>query len=68
VLTADPAYKNRAFCFFADVYLNIGQTFSDVKTLENTNLAAALNLGARIHRTNWKISVQTVATERSTTM
>jgi hypothetical protein len=62
--TAQDAYKQHVFCYFADAYLNVAHTYSDVKAQENTNVAASVTLGRRIDKTNWKLTMQTTLTEK----
>jgi hypothetical protein len=62
--TANGIYKQHAFCYFADAYLNIAHTFSDVKTQENTSIAGSLTLGRRVENSNWKLTMQTTLTEK----
>lgn len=52
------------FCYYADFSITLGQTFSDVATLQNANVAAAATLGARINNTDWTIAGQTMVTGR----
>jgi hypothetical protein len=57
--------SQHAFCYFANFALTAGQTFSDVVTLQNANLAAAATLGDRINKTDFVLSLVTVATARA---
>lgn len=50
-----------AFCDFANVSLNVGQSFSDVATQQNFNVAGSAAIGKRIDG-NWTIQLQGTVT------
>jgi hypothetical protein len=52
------------FCYYMDLSLTMGQTFSDVSTLQNANAAISATVGTRFS-TNWTLAGQAVATSRS---
>jgi hypothetical protein len=52
------------FCYYLDLALTVGQTFSDVPTLENVNVALSATPGWRVDGTNWKIALPMVATAK----
>jgi hypothetical protein len=56
---------SRNFCYFMDLSLTAGQTFSDVATLQNTNVAISATVGTRFNHTGWSLAGQTVVTSRS---
>lgn len=51
----------KAFCDFASVFLNVGQSFSDVPTQQNFNVAESATIGRRIDG-DWTIQLQGTAT------
>jgi hypothetical protein len=52
------------FCYYLDLALTVGQTFSDVITQQNANVACSVTLGWRVPDSNWKITLPVVATAR----
>ncbi|MGD1074218.1 MAG: hypothetical protein ABSB15_29280, partial [Bryobacteraceae bacterium] len=52
------------FCYYMDVALTLGQTFSEISTLENANVSASVTMGRRFPESDWAIAVQAVATPR----
>jgi hypothetical protein len=52
------------FCNYVDLSLTAGHTFSDVITLQNTNVAASATLGWRIDKSDWKVTVPIVVTAK----
>ena len=69
--TCKPIYNpngqasNAGFCYYVDLALTGGQTFSDVLTQENANIAASVTPGWRIPQSDWKLTLPTMATVRS---
>ena len=61
----DASLKNPAFCYFANLALTPAQTFSDVVTLTNANVAAAATIGTRIDRTNLTAALATTVTAKA---
>jgi hypothetical protein len=53
------------FCYYMDLSLTVGQTFSDVPTLQNANVAISATVGRRFDGTDWTLAGQAVATSRS---
>jgi hypothetical protein len=51
-------------CYYVDLALTVGQTFSDVLTQQNFNVAVSATPGWRIDNTDWKITLPIVATAR----
>lgn len=64
-ITHGPDYRKAGFCYYADFALTVGQTFSDQVIQQNANLAASATLGWRIRDTDFKLSLQTTATEKN---
>jgi hypothetical protein len=56
--------NDAAFCHYANFSLTLGQTFSDVLSQQNANVAGSATLGWRIDPT-WTLSLQTAATARA---
>jgi hypothetical protein len=63
--TAIPDPRKIGFCYYADMSLTVGQTFSDVRTLQNANVAAAVTPGWRIPDTDLKLTLPTTVTARA---
>ena len=61
--TSDP--RQQGFCYYADLSLTVGQTFSDVSIQENANLTVSATPGLRIESTDWKLTLPVVVTERA---
>jgi hypothetical protein len=59
-----PKVKRLGFCYYLDLALTVGQTFSDVITQQNANVACSVTLGWRVPDSNWKITLPVVATAR----
>jgi hypothetical protein len=55
----------RSFCYFANLALTPAQTFSDVATLANANLAASATIGTRINHTNLVLALATTVTGKA---
>jgi hypothetical protein len=53
------------FCHYANIALAVGQTFSDVTSLQNANLAAAATLGERFNHTDFVLSITGTATGKT---
>jgi hypothetical protein len=51
-------------CYYVDLALTVGQTFSDVLTQQNANVAVSVTPGWRVDTTDWKITLPVVATAR----
>jgi hypothetical protein len=54
----------RGYCYYANFALTAGQTFSDVKTLQNVNFAASATLGWNIDPA-WSVTLPAIATAKS---
>jgi hypothetical protein len=61
----DAKLENPAFCYFATLLLTPAQTFSDVATLANANLAASATIGTRINQTNLTAALATTVTGKA---
>jgi hypothetical protein len=59
--TAECGMRLQAFCQYANLALTVGQSFSDVTTQQNFNVAGSATLGWRIDG-NWSLLLQTMAT------
>jgi hypothetical protein len=59
-----PAPANEGFCYFANLSLTAGQTFSDVLSQQNANIAGSAALGWRVPNSDWTLSLQGIATAR----
>jgi hypothetical protein len=59
-----PDLKRSGFCYYLDLALTVGQTFSDVTTQQNANFAGSATFGWRVPESNWKITLPVVATAR----
>lgn len=57
-------YRKIGFCYYADLSLNGGQTFSDQVTQQNANVSLSATVGRRFDKSDWKLSLQAAATER----
>jgi hypothetical protein len=53
------------FCYFANLALTPAQTFSDVATLANANVAASATIGTRIDHTNLVAALATTVTGKA---
>jgi hypothetical protein len=53
------------YCYFANISVTAGQTFSDVPTLQNTNVALSGTVSKRFDQTDWVLSVAGTATAKS---
>lgn len=62
--TRIPDPSKFGYCYYADISVTVGQTFSDVATQENTNVALALTPGWRIRDTDWKLTLPATVTAR----
>jgi hypothetical protein len=51
-----------SFCNYANLSLTVGQSFSDVRTQQNANIAGSVTLGRRPDMTDWNLAVQATAT------
>jgi hypothetical protein len=54
---------HRSFCYYANLSLTAGQSFSDVKSLQNFNVAASATLGAKL-TSEWSLTLPATATAR----
>jgi hypothetical protein len=52
------------FCYYANLSLTVGQSFSDVRTQQNTNAAVSATLGWRPDRAEWNLALQAMATAK----
>jgi hypothetical protein len=55
---------NQQFCYYANLSLTAGQSYSDVRSLQNANFAVSGTIGWRPDMTNWNLSLQAMATEK----
>jgi hypothetical protein len=62
---AIPDPRREGFCYAADFSLTVGQTFADVTTQQNANVAVALTPGLRIPNSDWKAALPITATGRA---
>jgi hypothetical protein len=62
---AIPDPRREGFCYAADFSLTVGQTFADVTTQQNANVAVALTPGVRIDHSDWKVTLPITATGRA---
>ena len=62
---AIPDPRREGFCYAADFSLTVGQTFADVTTQQNANVAVALTPGWRIDNSDWKMTLPFTATGRA---
>jgi hypothetical protein len=62
---AIPDPRREGFCYAADFSLTVGQTFADVTTQQNANVAVALTPGLRIPNSDWKATLPIIATGRA---
>jgi hypothetical protein len=53
---------NAQFCYYANLSVTAGESFSDVKTLQNANVSLTGTIGWRPDHTNWNLSLQAMAT------
>jgi hypothetical protein len=63
--TASQDYRKDGFCYYANLSLTVGQTFSDVQSQQNANVAASVTPGWRIPHSDWNITLPAVATARA---
>jgi hypothetical protein len=56
--------NNQQFCTYASVSLTAGQSYSDVKTLQNANFAASATLGWNI-TPSWSLTLPATATAKN---
>jgi hypothetical protein len=59
-----PDFRKSGFCYYADLSLTLGETFSDQSAQQNANVAVSATLGKRFDQSDWKLAVQTTVTER----
>jgi hypothetical protein len=52
------------YCYYVDLALTVGQTFSEISTLENANVSASVTFGKRLAGKDWTVAVQAVVTPR----
>jgi hypothetical protein len=62
--TSVPDPRKQGFCYYADLALTFGQTFSDVATQQNANVTASATPGWRIPGWDWKLTLPMTATAR----
>jgi hypothetical protein len=65
IFNPDPSKPNPGYCYYADFALTVGQTFSDMISQQNANIAGSATFGWRINGTDLKLAVQSVATARN---
>jgi hypothetical protein len=53
------------YCYFANISVTAGQTFSDVATLQNANIALSGTVNKRFDHTDWVLSLAGMATAKS---
>jgi hypothetical protein len=56
--------KRLGFCYYLDLAVTVGQTFSDVIAQQNFNIAGSATLGWRVSDSNWKLTLPVAATAR----
>ena len=61
---AIPDPSRNGYCYYADVSVTVGQTYSDVSTQENANLTVAVTPGWRVDGTDWTVTLPTTVTAR----
>jgi hypothetical protein len=59
-----PDFRKSGFCYYADLSLTLGETFSDQSAQQNVNVAVSATLGKRFDQRDWKLALQTTVTER----
>ena len=52
------------YCYFANISVTAGQTFSDVVTLQNANVALSGTVSKRFNETDWVLSATGTATAK----
>jgi len=57
--------RQKGFCYYTDLSLTLGQTFSDVSSQENANIALAATPGWRIPYSDLKLALPMTATARA---
>jgi hypothetical protein len=57
--------RQKGFCYYTDLSLTLGQTFSDVPTQTNSNIAVAATPGWRIPYSDWKLTLPMTMTGRA---
>ncbi len=62
---ASPDYRKYGFCYYLNLALTAGQTYSDLPAQENANVAVSATVGKRFNQSDWKLEIQTMFTERS---
>jgi hypothetical protein len=60
-----PTPLQPGYCYFANISVTAGQTFSDVVTLQNANVALAGTVSKRFDQTDWVLSLAGMATAKS---
>ncbi len=65
VTAQDTKHATPGFCYYADLTLTAGQSFADVPSQQNANVAASAKLGWRIDQTDLVLSLLTTATAKS---
>ncbi|HEV2956393.1 MAG TPA: hypothetical protein VGX95_09750 [Xanthobacteraceae bacterium] len=53
------------YCYYANISVTAGQTFSDVPTLQNANVALAGTVSTRFDHTDWVLSLAGTATAKN---
>jgi hypothetical protein len=51
-----------SYCYFANISVTAGQTFADVPTLQNANIALSGTVSKRFNNTDWVLSLAGTAT------
>jgi hypothetical protein len=60
-----PDPRKIGFCYYTDLLLAVGQTFSDMRSQQNANVTASLAPGWRIDNTDLKLALPITATARA---
>jgi hypothetical protein len=60
-----PTPLQPGYCYFVNISVTAGQTFSDVVTLQNANVALAGTVSKRFDQTDWVLSLAGMATAKS---
>jgi hypothetical protein len=59
-----PDPSRNGYCYYADISVTVGQTYSDVSTQENANLTVSATPGWRIDNTDLSLTLPTTVTAR----
>ena len=62
---AIPDPRKDGFCYYLDVAITVGQTFSDQTLQQNANVTASVTPGWRIPDSDWKLTLPIAVTARA---